>query len=118
MILKDQSKVVKRKMSEELKETDPKPKVVRGEIKLSWKSAIAESWKLRAGRYIIQSVVILSFFGIYDIFYEGVESGLLRWFCLAAALLVINVGEDARLQRKASRTSYWIDPASRSDRNV
>lgn len=83
---------------------------VRGEITLSWKAAITEAWKKRSKRYIIQAVLVSAILAIANMIHDGINVGLLRWVALAAVFFIINVGDDARLQRKASRYAWLTEP--------
>jgi hypothetical protein len=93
--------------------TEHQSKPVRGEIKLGWKAAIAEAWRKRARRHITQTVLVLVILGIFSIFQDGAQIGVFRWIAIGVLLLVINVGDDARLQRKASRNSWWTYPTTK-----
>lgn len=83
---------------------------VRGAITLSWKTAIAEAWKKRGKRHIIHAVIVSSILGIANMIHDGINVGLLRWVALAVVFIIINFGDDARLQRRASRYAWLTDP--------
>lgn len=91
-------------------EHDSKLEPVKGKIKLSWKAGIAEALTKRWRRHLLQVAVVSSIVGISVIFRDGLGEGLVRWLIVAVAIFIINVSDDARLQRKASRNAWWIDP--------
>lgn len=97
-------------MSEEIKKSP-----IRGEIRLSWKDALAEAWKKRSRRHLLMAALVLSILVIFNIFQDDVHISPLRWAAIGALLLIINVGDDARLQRKASRNLWWIDPTVKAN---
>lgn len=70
---------------------------------MTWKAAIATAWKLRGVRHIYRSLFVASIGGITSIAMSGLVPGLVTWVLLAAAMFVIHVVDDARVQRKDSR---------------
>lgn len=91
------------------------PKPFLGQIKLSWKDAITVALTKRWRRHLTQSVVLSSIVGIFIIFQDGMATGLLRGLFYAVGMFIVNVAEDARLQRKASRHSWWVDPSVKTN---
>lgn len=70
---------------------------------MTWKEAIATAWKLRGVRNIYRSLFVASICGITSIAMRGLVPGLATWVLLAAAMFVIHIVDDARVQRKDSR---------------
>lgn len=70
---------------------------------MTWKEALAATWKLRGRRHVVASLFVASVCGVAKIIISGFGPGLLTWALLAGAMFIIYVGEDARLQRKNAR---------------
>lgn len=70
---------------------------------MTWKEASATAWKLRGVRSIYRSLFVASICGVAKIVMGGLVPGLVTWVLLAAAMFVIHIVDDARVQRKDSR---------------
>lgn len=86
---------------------------ILGQIKLSWKDAVAETLTKRWRRHLLQTLVLSSIVGIFMIHQEDLDWRPLRWLLVVVFMFIINVSEDARLQRKASRNSWRFGPADK-----
>lgn len=70
---------------------------------MTWKTAIAKSWKYRGRHHIVGALIVSSVCGILTIIQSGVGKGLVIWIVLASVMFAIHIVDDARLQRKESR---------------
>ena len=100
-------------MSEKLTSPTQESKPILGDVTLSWKDAIAETLTKRWRRHLIQTLVLSSIVGIFMIYQEDLDWRLLRWLLVVVFMFIINVSEDARLQRKASRNPWRCGPTDK-----
>lgn len=85
-----------------------------GEITMSWKEAISEAWKRRHKRHLIQTIIAVAIVFIFITFQHDLIQAAWRGLAIGMLVLVVSVGEDARLLRKESRHSQWIDPTDKT----
>lgn len=110
----NQSKLVNWGNMSTVPNEEQQSKPILGQIKVSWKDAIAEALTRRWRTHSFKAVAVSSIVGIF-VMIQGDHLSLLRWVVIGAGIFIVNIGEDARLQRRASRSAWWVDPRTKTD---